>query len=93
MSPTENKVYDYILTDLARQLEEMYSRQHDNQTASMLTIAQQITKLLHGTSHPWTFDGFTDDEGKWHQVYDLEYNTSSKLEKACEIIDGIFATE
>ncbi len=55
MSPTENKVYDYILTDLARQLEEMYSAQHDNQTASMLTIAQQIMKLLHGTSHPWTF--------------------------------------
>lgn len=93
MSPTENKVYDYILTDLARQLEEMYSRQHDNQTASMLTIAQQIMKLLHGTSHPWTFQGFENDKWQWEQVYDLEYNTSSKLEKACEIIDEIFAKE
>ena len=91
MSPTENKVYDYILTDLARQLEEMYSAQHDNQTASMLTIAQQIMKLLHGTSHPWTFQWFEDDEWVWQQVYDLDYNTSSKLEKACDIIDEVFA--
>lgn len=91
MSPTENKVYDFILTDLARQLEEMYAAQHDNQTAAMLTIAQQIMKLLHGTSHPWTFQGYEDDVGEWQQVYDLEYNTSSKLEKACEIIDEVFA--
>ena len=55
MNATENKVYDYIMTDLADKLEEYYRAQHDGATASMLVIMQQIMKLMQGTSHPWTF--------------------------------------
>ena len=91
MSKTEEKVYDFILTDLANQMEAYYKAKHDGATASMLVIMQQIMKLMQGTSHPWTFKGFWDGEDKWHEVYDLTYNTSTKLEKACEIIDETFA--
>lgn len=92
MNKTEEKVYDYILTDLASQMEEYYTALHDGATASMLVIMQQIMKLMQGTSHPWTFRGYYDDDDAdvWHQVYDLDHNTSTKLEKACEIIDEVF---
>jgi len=90
MSKTEEKVYDYILTDLANQMEAYYKAKHDGATASMLVIMQQIMKLMQGTSHPWTFKGYFDDAEVWHDVYDLDHNTSTKLEKACEIIDEIF---
>lgn len=90
MNATENKVYDFIMTDLARQLEEYYTAKHDGATASMLVIMQQIMKLMQGTSHPWTFEGYYDDDDVYHKVYDLDYNTSTKLEKACEIIDETF---
>lgn len=93
MNETEEKVYGYILTYLAEELEKMYAAQHDGLTASMLTIAQQIMKLLQGTSHPWTFTGYFDEEDKWVPVYDLEKKTSSKLQKAMDIIDGVFAQE
>lgn len=56
MNETENKVYDFILTDLAQQMEEYYRAIHDGATASMLVIMQQIMKLMQGTSHPWTFE-------------------------------------
>lgn len=55
MSKTEEKVYDFILTDLANQMEAYYKAKHDGATASMLVIMQQIMKLMQGTSHPWTF--------------------------------------
>lgn len=90
MNKTEEKVYDFILTDLANQMEEYYRALHDGATASMLVIMQQIMKLMQGTSHPWTFEGYKDEEGVYHQVYDLPTKTSTKLEKACTIIDEVF---
>lgn len=62
MSKTEEKVYDYILTDLANQMQAYYTSLHDGATASMLVIMQQIMKLMQGTSHPWTFTGYEDDQ-------------------------------
>lgn len=90
MNKTESKIYDYILTDLAAQMEEYYRAIHDGQTASMLVIMQQIMKLMQGTSHPWTFRWYYDDAGKWHEIYDLEKNTSTKIERAVEIIKETF---
>ena len=80
MSPTEIKVYDYIMDEFTRKLEEFYKAKHDGQTASMIVIMQQIMNLLQGTSHPWTY-----------AAYDLEKKTSTKLEKSIEIIKQAFS--
>lgn len=47
-------------------------------------------KLLQGTSHPWTFKGSPNSEGIVEPVYDLDINTSSKIEKAIEIIEDVY---
>lgn len=79
MSPTEIKVYDFIMKEFTEKLEAYYAAQHDGQTASMIVIMQQIFNLLQGTSHPWTYE-----------AYDLEEKTSSKMEKSFEIIEQAF---
>lgn len=53
---------------------------------------QQILQLMQGTSHPWTFTEYQKD-GETHKLYNLEEQTSTKLDKACEIIDDVFSKE
>lgn len=79
MNQGENAVYEYILTEFARLVEEHYRQLHDGATASKLVIMRQIMNLLQGTSHPWTFDQYNSDE------------LSTKLEEAFKIIDTAFS--
>ena len=62
MTPSENKVYQYVLTEFAKKMEEYYQKMHDWSTARMLVIMQQIMKLLAWVSHPWTFDDYDGPE-------------------------------
>ena len=75
MSDHETKVYDWILEEFARILEEYYRQMHDGSTASKLVIMRQILELLQGTSHPWTYLGYDGEK------------IGTKLLKALEIIE------
>jgi len=107
MSEMEIAIYNYILAVLADALEKAYlsgetvqvwtqslgnGARHDRATAKSLVIMQQILQLMQGTSHPWTFTEYQKD-GEVHKLYTLEDQTSTKLEKACEIIDDVFSKE
>lgn len=58
MSEHEGKVYEFILEEFAKAVEEHYRKMHDGATASKLVIMRQILELLQGTSHPWTYLGY-----------------------------------
>ena len=75
MSEHEWKVYDWILEEFAKIVEEHYRQYHDGSTASKLVIMRQILELLQGTSHPWTYLNY-----EWEKV-------GTKLLKALEIIE------
>lgn len=46
MSEHEGKVYEFILDEFAKQVEEHYRAIHDGSTASKLVIMRQILELL-----------------------------------------------
>lgn len=46
MNDKEKAVYEYILEDFAKEVEQYYRRKHDGATASMLVIMRQILNLM-----------------------------------------------